>query len=45
MVAVHGLLIAVPSLIAEHRFWAHRLQQLQHMGSIVVPHKLSCSIA
>ena len=35
-VAVHGLLTAVASLVAEHRFQARGLQQLQHAGSVVV---------
>ena len=37
-VQVRGLLIAVASLVAEHRLQAHRLQQLQHVGSVVVAH-------
>ena len=44
LVAVPGLLIAVASLV-EHRLQAHRLQQLQHVGSVVVAHGLSCSMA
>ena len=44
-VVVHGLLIAVASLVAEHRLQAHRLQQLWHVGSVVVAHGLSCSVA
>ena len=35
-VAVHGLLIAVACLIAEHGLQVHRLQQLWHTGSVVV---------
>ena len=54
-IAVCGLLIALTSLVAEHRSSVHRLQQLQHMGlvvaaprlqstaSIAVVHRLSCS--
>ena len=56
-VELHGLLIAVASLVAEHRLQAHGLQQLWHMGSVVVArglqstgsvvvaHQLSCSVA
>ena len=57
-VAVHGLLIAVASLVVDHRLQARGLQQLQHagprvrglqqlwrMGSGVVVHRLSCSVA
>ena len=56
-VAVHGLLIAVASLAAEHGLQACRLQQLSHVGSVVVArrlqsagsvvvvHGLSCSTA
>ena len=36
LVAVHGLLITGASLIAEHRFQVHGLQELQHMSSVVV---------
>ena len=32
---VRGLLTVVASLVAEHRLWAHGLQQLWHMGSVV----------
>ena len=32
-------------IIAEQRLQAHRLQQLQHMGSVVEVHGLSCSEA
>ena len=39
-VAMHGLLIAVASLVVEHGLQACRLQQLQHMGSVVVAHGL-----
>ena len=35
-VAVRGLLIAVASLVAEHRLQARGLQQLWHVGSVVV---------
>ena len=44
-VAVHGLLIAVASLVAEHGLQACGLQQLWHMGSVVVAHGLCCSAA
>ena len=36
LVVVHGLLIAMPPLVAEHRFWTRRLQQLGHVVSVVV---------
>ena len=57
LVAVHELLIAVASLVAEHGLQAHRLQQLRHAasvdvahglqsaGSVVVVHRLSHSAA
>ena len=35
-VAVRGLLIVVASLVAEHGLQARRLQQLWHVGSVVV---------
>jgi len=35
-VVVPGLLIVVASLLVEHRLWVHRLQQLQHIGLVVV---------
>ena len=44
-VAVRGLLIAVASLVAEHGLQVPGLQQLWHMGSVVVAHGLSCSVA
>ena len=56
-IVVHGLLIVVASLVAEHGLQAHRLQQLwlsgslvvarglQSAGSVVVAHGLSCSTA
>ena len=34
--AVHGLLTAVASLVAEHRLWACEFPCLRHMGSAVV---------
>ena len=37
-VAVHRLLIAVASLVVEHRLQACGLQQLQHRGSVIVIH-------
>ena len=39
-IAVHGLLIAVASLVAEHGLQACGLQQLQHAGSVVLAHGL-----
>ena len=39
-VAVRGLLIAVASLVAEHRLQVYELQQLRHTGSVVVAHRL-----
>ena len=44
LVAVHGLHIAVASLVAEHGLLAHRLQELWHAGSVLVVHGLSCSV-
>ena len=44
-VAVCRLLIAVPSLVAEHGLQARRLQQLWNVASVVVAHGLSCSAA
>ena len=35
-----GLLIAVASLVVEHRLEAHELQCLQHMGSVIAALKL-----
>ena len=40
-IALHGLLIVVASLVAEHGLQAHGLQQLQHAGSVVVARGLS----
>ena len=37
-VAAHQLLIAVPSLIAEHGLQAHSLQQLWYMGLVAPQH-------
>ena len=50
LVAVHRLLIAVASLVAEHGLWGARASAvsgpgLQSTGSIVVVHRLSCSTA
>ena len=42
---MHRLLIALASLVVEHGLSAHGLQQLWHMGSVVVAHGLSCSTA
>ena len=56
-IAVHGLFIAVASLVAEYGLQARGLQQLWHVGSVVVArglqstgtvvvvHGLSCSVA
>ena len=44
-VAVHGLLFAVASLVAEHELQACGFQQLWHTGSVVVACGLSCSTA
>ena len=44
-IAVRGLLIAVASLVVECRLQARGLQQLWHMGSVVVVHGLNCSVA
>ena len=40
-VAVSGLLIAVASLAVEYGLQARGLQQLQHIGSVIVAHGLS----
>ena len=57
LVAMHRLLIAVTSVVAEHGLQARGLQQLWHTGSVVVAcglqsagsvvvvHRLSCSAA
>ena len=49
--AVHGLLIVVASLVADHGLWACGLQlvvacelQLTSLGSVVATHRLSCSM-
>ena len=42
-IVVRGLLIAVASLVAGHGLQVHGLQYLQHTGSVVVGHRLSCS--
>ena len=39
-IVVYRLPIVVTSLIAEHRFWVHRLQKLQLGASLVVAHEL-----
>ena len=44
IIAIHRLLIAVASLV-EHGLQACRAQQLWHVGSAVVAHGLSCSMA
>ena len=40
-IVVHRLLIAVDSLVAEHRLQEHGPQQLWHVGSVVVAQGLS----
>ena len=40
-ISVHGLLIAVVSLVAEHRLWVSRLQWFQYSGSVIVVNELS----
>ena len=49
LVEVHGLLIVVASLVAEHGLWAHWLQKQQLAGSgvgpTVVARGLCCSTA
>ena len=46
-VVVHGLVLAVASLVVEHGLRIHGLQQLEHMDSRAcgVVHRLSCSMA
>ena len=44
-IEVHRLLIAVASLVVEHGLQVRGLQQLQHAGSAVVAHGLSCTTA
>ena len=41
--AVHGLLTAVPSLVAERKLWACRLQWLWHAGQDQTPWHLGSS--
>ena len=49
LIAVHGLLIAVASVVVEHRLqgtWACSCRSLlQSPGSVAVAHRLSCSAA
>ena len=45
LVAVCGLLIAVASLVVEYKLSVSGLQQLQHVGSVVVAGGLSFSAA
>ena len=45
LVVVHRLLVVVASLVVEYRLEECRLQKLQHVGSVVVEHGLSCSMA
>ena len=40
-----GLLLVVASLAAERRLKVLGVQYLQHTGSVVVAHRLSCSMA
>ena len=40
--AVSGILIAVASLISEHRLWVRVLQWFWHIGSVVVEYGLTC---
>ena len=47
---MHGVLIAVASLVGEHRLWAVwalvvATPRLYSTGSVVVVHKFSCSTA
>ena len=44
-ISVSGLRTVLASLITEHRLQARRLQQSQHVGSVVVVHQFSCSEA
>jgi len=43
--ALRRLIIAMASLVVEHRLWAHALPYSQHAGSVVVVCGLSCSTA
>ena len=45
LVAVRQLLLAVASVVAEHRLPGTQAQWLQHVGSVVVAMELSCSTA
>ena len=40
LVAVQRLLIVVASLVGKYGLWVHRLQQLQHVSTVVVAHGL-----
>ena len=44
-VVMHGVLIAVVSLLVEHRLWASGLRYLWCVALVVVTHRLSCSMA
>ena len=44
-IAVYRLLIAVASLVADCTLYRCELQLLLHAGSVVVAHRLSCSMA
>ena len=39
------LLLAVASLVVQHRLWARGLQYLQHSGAVLAAHGLSCPAA
>ena len=45
LVAVHGLIIMVTSLVSEHRLWEAGDSTAGCLGSIGVAHRLSCSEA
>ena len=45
LVEVHRLLIVMPSLVMERRLWEHRLQQVQHVDSVITARRLSCPVA
>ena len=45
LVLVCGFLIAVATLVAEHRLWARGLSSCRSRAPEVVAHGLSCSVA
>ena len=45
VVAVHGLIIMVTSLVSEHGFWEAGDSTAAFLGSTVAAHRLSCSEA